>query len=522
MDPVGLMSVPSERLTIQMCFDELSMTIKWGDVKNELEPILAVYLDDNKFDIHHEEMLDSGLDAILELDDSQLREVFAQFLQILTQIDRSDLRSKLEGYYIQTSSFSNKLFEITEKECGYLMYNAASKGWTNMMRNILQYTSFSADSNISGRIIPHSDPSTPLCIAIGMNNVDIVKLLLDAGADPKKYCRNMTPLGHAIMFNRNARIIQLLVDSGADPNMQIKNVEEAPSYPLVVAIQTFSMYKDENYSEKEYLEVKDIQKYLGQSEVGENDSVQREEYIGQSEVGENDSVQRQKYLGQSAVGENNSVQREEYIGQSEVGENDSVQREEYIGQSKVGENDSVQREEYIGQSEVGENDSVQREEYIDQSEVGENNSGQRQQSNDGFNNAKRTRMEEKYCTILQLLLNAGASVNFVVDYCGYTDGSALHYSVISIALMQTLLKAGGWTNTGGYHSKTPLMELIDNQYGNEMDGTELLLQYGADINLKDEDCMSALTYATIVDDSEILVPFLLDAGAQVGDLMKLL
>ena len=67
--------------------------------------------------------------------------------------------------------------------------------------------------------------SAPLHLAILNGHIDVVKILLDEGADPnKKYVRKYyerTPLMLATLRN-NSKVIELLFEAGADPNIETK------------------------------------------------------------------------------------------------------------------------------------------------------------------------------------------------------------------------------------------------------------------------------------------------------------
>ena len=69
--------------------------------------------------------------------------------------------------------------------------------------------------------------AAPLHLAILNDHIDVVKILLDEGADPnKKYVNNRhderTPLIMAI-FRNNSKVIELLLEAGADLNVEHKS-----------------------------------------------------------------------------------------------------------------------------------------------------------------------------------------------------------------------------------------------------------------------------------------------------------
>ena len=58
---------------------------------------------------------------------------------------------------------------------------------------------------------------TPLITAIILHNNDVVRLLLDAGADPNTGSNTQTPLRWAIVKG-NKEAVKMLLDGGVDPN----------------------------------------------------------------------------------------------------------------------------------------------------------------------------------------------------------------------------------------------------------------------------------------------------------------
>lgn len=60
---------------------------------------------------------------------------------------------------------------------------------------------------------------SPFCFAIAKGDVEMVKKLIDLGADVNARSRGLTPLMYAAKFNR-VEIIKLLLENGADKNIK--------------------------------------------------------------------------------------------------------------------------------------------------------------------------------------------------------------------------------------------------------------------------------------------------------------
>jgi ankyrin repeat protein len=89
---------------------------------------------------------------------------------------------------------------------------------------------FPLDSPKSGPIALHN--FTPLLLAMPHASPDVVKTLIDAGADVNaKDSRNMTPLMFAVASNhQNPAVIRMLIDRGADLSVQSNVAETAADW----------------------------------------------------------------------------------------------------------------------------------------------------------------------------------------------------------------------------------------------------------------------------------------------------
>jgi len=96
------------------------------------------------------------------------------------------------------------------------VFEAAAAGDTGRVREIVQ-----RDPAQANGVAP--DGYSPLGLAAFFKRRDVVRYLLDAGADPRPASRNggFTPLHSAVATDagtRDVEIVRMLLDRGADPN----------------------------------------------------------------------------------------------------------------------------------------------------------------------------------------------------------------------------------------------------------------------------------------------------------------
>jgi hypothetical protein len=86
---------------------------------------------------------------------------------------------------------------------------------------VLAFSTSSFAANVKEESTSHSislyAKNTPLCIAIQKGEIELVKKLIDYGADVNEKSFGMTPLMVAARYNK-VEIIKLLLDKGARQN----------------------------------------------------------------------------------------------------------------------------------------------------------------------------------------------------------------------------------------------------------------------------------------------------------------
>lgn len=107
---------------------------------------------------------------------------------------------------------------VRQRGLGTILHIASGYQLMGLLRAILQNKEL-LDNRIDAT---DSDSPTPLFVAAGEGHYDVVRLLLENGADPNFYCGE---LGHALgaaAERGDERVIRLLLDYGADANAEAR------------------------------------------------------------------------------------------------------------------------------------------------------------------------------------------------------------------------------------------------------------------------------------------------------------
>jgi ankyrin repeat protein len=78
--------------------------------------------------------------------------------------------------------------------------------------------------------------SSALVLAADRGQLDVVRSLLDAGADPNEPEERNAPHGRALysaVYNRHFEVAKLLLERGANPNQEVESSADAPSIAIM-------------------------------------------------------------------------------------------------------------------------------------------------------------------------------------------------------------------------------------------------------------------------------------------------
>lgn len=114
------------------------------------------------------------------------------------------------------------------------IWTAAHRGDLNGVRELLDQ-----DPSLANRNSPYNSHylgcGSPLRNAAAKGHIEIVKLLLERGADPNLPQEGIAPQGHALyaaVYNGHFEIAKLLLENGAQPNAEVESSADALSIAL--------------------------------------------------------------------------------------------------------------------------------------------------------------------------------------------------------------------------------------------------------------------------------------------------
>lgn len=122
------------------------------------------------------------------------------------------------------------------EEMGANFNDLASKGLLSIAQNNSRFTEEAVKDLLSRGADPNysdSDGHTPLACAAHSKNTVLMKMLIDAGADPNKPAHNgLLPVHYASAKKKNSVAIRILADAGAD----LDRYKPAPMTALLLSV----------------------------------------------------------------------------------------------------------------------------------------------------------------------------------------------------------------------------------------------------------------------------------------------
>ena len=110
------------------------------------------------------------------------------------------------------------------------IWTAAYLGNVERVREFLDH-----DPSLVNRVGSHRS-GTPLVLAADRGHADVVRLLLERGADPNIPEQGNAPHGRALysaVYNRHFDVARLLLEHGANPNQEVESSADAPSIAIM-------------------------------------------------------------------------------------------------------------------------------------------------------------------------------------------------------------------------------------------------------------------------------------------------
>ena len=110
------------------------------------------------------------------------------------------------------------------------IWTAASAGNVGRVRALLDLDPSLVNQSSEDR------SGTPLAHAAGRGHLEVVRLLLERGADPNVPEEGNAPHGRALyaaVYNRHFDVARLLLEHGANPNQEVESSADAPSIAIM-------------------------------------------------------------------------------------------------------------------------------------------------------------------------------------------------------------------------------------------------------------------------------------------------